>query len=124
MKFDTSILREADIRGIYPTQVSGEFATRLGQVFGTYVLKQDKNTPYKVEDQIIIIYAVIHNLLKEIPVSDVKRFEKDLIEYVNIKYSDLLENISKTGKLEDENSTKLEGAIKEFKDKFLNVVKD
>ena len=40
MKFDTSILREADIRGIYPTQVSGEFANRLGKVFGTYVLKQ------------------------------------------------------------------------------------
>lgn len=42
MKFDTSILREADIRGVYPTQISGEFATRLGQVFGTYVLKQGK----------------------------------------------------------------------------------
>ena len=40
MEFDTSILREADIRGVYPTQVSGEFANRLGKVFGTYVLKQ------------------------------------------------------------------------------------
>lgn len=35
MKFDTSILREADIRGIYPTQISAEFANRLGCVFGT-----------------------------------------------------------------------------------------
>ncbi len=40
MEFDTSILREADIRGVYPTQVSGEFANRLGKVYGTYVLKQ------------------------------------------------------------------------------------
>lgn len=37
MKFDKSILREADIRGIYPHQISGEFATRLGAVFGTYL---------------------------------------------------------------------------------------
>lgn len=39
MKFDESILREADIRGIYPDQVSGEFAHRLGLVFGTYIKK-------------------------------------------------------------------------------------
>lgn len=37
MNFDKSILREADIRGIYPHQISGEFANRLGKVFGTYI---------------------------------------------------------------------------------------
>lgn len=37
MNFDKSILREADIRGIYPHQISGDFAYRLGTVFGTYV---------------------------------------------------------------------------------------
>lgn len=43
MKFDKSILREADIRGIYPHQISGEFATRLGAVFGTYLKSLGKN---------------------------------------------------------------------------------
>ena len=42
MKFDTSVLREADIRGVYPDQINGELAKRLGGVFGTYVLKQGK----------------------------------------------------------------------------------
>lgn len=37
MNFDTSILREADIRGIYPDQINAEFAKRLGCVFGTYI---------------------------------------------------------------------------------------
>lgn len=46
MRFDTSILREADIRGIYPDQVSGEFATRLGAVFGT--IAQNKGKKYAV----------------------------------------------------------------------------
>lgn len=36
MEFNTSILREADIRGVYPDQINGEFAKRLGCVFGTY----------------------------------------------------------------------------------------
>lgn len=37
MKFDTSILREADIRGVYPNQIDGDFANRLGKVFGTFL---------------------------------------------------------------------------------------
>ena len=37
MKFDEGILREADIRGQYPDQINGEFANRLGKVFGTYL---------------------------------------------------------------------------------------
>lgn len=43
MKFDTSILREADIRGNYPNQINSEFAKRLGQVFGTYALSIKKS---------------------------------------------------------------------------------
>ena len=39
MKFDESVLREADIRGKYPDQLNSEFAMRLGKVFGTYVRK-------------------------------------------------------------------------------------
>ena len=42
MNFDTSILREADIRGKYPNQINAEFAYRLGQVFGSLALKKDK----------------------------------------------------------------------------------
>ena len=46
MKFDTSILREADIRGIYPDQIDGDFAMRLGKVFGTFV--RNKKISYVV----------------------------------------------------------------------------
>ena len=42
MNFDTSVLREADIRGIYPHQITGELATRLGCVFGSYVKRLGK----------------------------------------------------------------------------------
>ena len=43
MKFDTSILREADIRGVYPEQINSEFAKRLGCVFGTFAQKKGKS---------------------------------------------------------------------------------
>lgn len=38
MKFNKNILREADIRGIYPDEVNSEFSNMLGKVFGTFVL--------------------------------------------------------------------------------------
>lgn len=44
MKFDKSILREADIRGVYPTQINGLFARRLGSVFGSYVKRLGRDT--------------------------------------------------------------------------------
>lgn len=43
MNFDKSILREADIRGVYPDQINSEFAKRLGCVFGTYAQSVGKS---------------------------------------------------------------------------------
>ena len=42
MKFDTTILREADIRGVYPDQINADFAYRLGLVFGTFALNNNQ----------------------------------------------------------------------------------
>ncbi len=41
---DYNILRENDIRGIYPGQVNEEVANTIGQAFGTYILTKNKNT--------------------------------------------------------------------------------
>lgn len=43
MNFDKSILREADIRGVYGSQITPSFATRLGLVYGSY-LREKKLT--------------------------------------------------------------------------------
>ena len=37
------------------------------------VLKQDQNSPLEVEEQVVIIYAVVHNYLKDIPVEKIKQ---------------------------------------------------
>ena len=55
------------------------------------ILKQNENTPFTVEDQIAIIYAGSKNLLKSVPVNQVKKFEKDYIDYLNAKHRDTLD---------------------------------
>ena len=81
------------------------------------ILKQAQADPFKVEDQIAIIYAGSKNLLKIVPVDKVKEFEADYIEYLNAKHRDTL-NTLKAGKLTDEVIDVLTIAAKEVSAKY------
>ena len=83
------------------------------------VLKQDRNAPVAVELQVAIIYAVVNNFLKEIPVSDISRFEKELFEYLTATKDELLADIRNTGVMTAENEAVLKEAIIACRDKFL-----
>ena len=82
------------------------------------VLCQDRNSPVAVELQVAIIYAVVNNLLSDVAVEDVKRFERELFEHLVASKDDLLATIKDSGKLEPETEDSLRGAILEFKAKF------
>jgi F-type H+-transporting ATPase subunit alpha len=84
------------------------------------VLKQDRNSPVAVELQVAIIFAVVNNLLREIPLSDIRRFEGELFEYLTAAKDQLLKTIRETGVLSDESAEELRSAILYSKDKFLN----
>jgi F-type H+/Na+-transporting ATPase subunit alpha len=81
------------------------------------ILKQAQNDPFTVEDQIAIIYAGSKNLLKDVPVDQVKRFEKDYIDYLNAKHRDTLD-VLKSGKLTPEVTATLEKAAAEISKHF------
>lgn len=83
------------------------------------VLKQPQNSPIPVENQIIIIYAVISNLLKALPVDQLGEFQNELFDYIANTYGDIPQTIRATGKMDDDIKNKLHGAIVEFRDKFL-----
>ncbi|MGB0256762.1 MAG: F0F1 ATP synthase subunit alpha [Flavobacteriaceae bacterium] len=65
------------------------------------ILKQAQNDPFTVEDQTAIIYAGSKNLLRKVPVDQVKAFEKAYIEALNKSHRGVLDTI-KSGKLTDE----------------------
>ena len=86
------------------------------------VLKQDRNSPIAVELQVAIIFAVVNNLLKEIPTEDVHAFEGELFEYLVATKDELLASIRDTGVLSDDRAEELREAIGYCKDKFLNKI--
>ena len=81
------------------------------------ILKQAQNDPFKVEDQVAIIYAGSKNLLRDIPVDRVKEFESEYIRLLNDKHSKILSTI-KQGKLTDEVTSTLEKVCADLVSKF------
>ncbi|MGN2371365.1 F0F1 ATP synthase subunit alpha [Clostridium cagae] len=83
------------------------------------ILKQDQYKPLEVEKQVIILYTAVNDFLSDIKVEDIKKFEKELLEYVDTHYRELGRQIAEEKVLTDEIKAKLEVAIVEFKKIFL-----
>ena len=77
------------------------------------ILKQDLNSPMRVEDQIAIIYCGVEGLLKDVPVNRVKDFEVAYLDYLRSKHADTMEEL-KNGKYGDEQKIVLAAAAKEM----------
>ncbi len=82
------------------------------------LLKQNQHVPIPVEKQVVAIFYGTKGFLETIPVKDVKRFQKEVIEFIEINYSDVLETIRSEKVLSDETVAKLNEIGKEFLAKF------
>ena len=76
------------------------------------VLKQDRNSPVPVGCQVVIIYAVTHGFLDNVPVNEVKQYEKNLYELLHRKYQELLTRFEE-GYYEDCDIEMMEKALNE-----------
>ncbi|MGB5434904.1 MAG: F0F1 ATP synthase subunit alpha [Maribacter sp.] len=81
------------------------------------ILKQAQNDPFKVEDQVAIIYAGSKNLLRDVPVEKVKEFEIDFLQFMNAKHRGVLDSL-KAGKLTDEAIETLTAVCKDLTGKY------
>ena len=65
------------------------------------ILKQLQYTPYSVEKQVAIIYLGTNNLLREVPVKNIKAFEETFLQQMELKLSDVLKEFKKGALPED-----------------------
>jgi len=83
------------------------------------VLKQDQYQQISFEKQVVIIYAATHGYLDSIEVENIKRFEKELIEYIETKKPKLLPTLAERAmideEIEKEMITVMETFVKGFK---------
>jgi F-type H+-transporting ATPase subunit alpha len=82
------------------------------------LLKQSQFEPMPVEQQVASIWAGGNGYLDRIPVEDVRRFEREMLDYLQVEYADVLEHIRTKGDLPESVENRLREALDRFSERF------
>lgn len=82
------------------------------------VLKQPQYKPMRVEEQVIVLFAATRKYLMDIPLTAVKQFEKELLEFIHGKHPEVLEEVLKKAGITKELDAKLKEVVTAFKAGF------
>ena len=83
------------------------------------MLKQPQYSPVLVEHQIIGLYALVKGYMDTIPVADISRFEKELVEYAETNAKTFLKQVREKKMWEDDGEAELKSVIESFKSMFV-----
>jgi len=83
------------------------------------VLKQKPNQPFSFPITIVILYALNHGYLDQIPTPQIPNYENSLREFVSKNETKLLNNIRKEAKLTEEITQELDRVLTAFYDKWI-----
>jgi len=83
------------------------------------VLKQPQYRPLPVEQQVMVIYAIVNRYMSDVETKNIGKFEAGLIDFLSLNYPEIGKGIAETGDMSAENEDKLKKAILEFKASFV-----
>jgi len=117
LKLDLAQFRELEAFASFGSDLDKVSQAQLERGYRlTELLKQGLRSPMPVEEQVIAIFAGTKGYLDDLPVEDVRRFERELLEDFRSRHSDLLDAIRQKGSLPEEDT--LKKAIGSFKERF------
>jgi F-type H+/Na+-transporting ATPase subunit alpha len=88
----------------------------------TEILKQDQYAPLSAEKQVLIIYVATSGGIDGIPVAEVRRFEREFLQFVETNYPSVLKNIAAKKALDDGIKAEVKTALDGFKERFTAAV--
>ena len=113
LRLDLATYRELEAFTQFGSDLDMATQQRLNRGHRTVeILKQGLHSPMDVEKQVVILFALTHGFLDTIPVDDILRYEKELMNYMDLSYPRLLQHIAKTNELPPEEE--LIGALQDF----------
>jgi F-type H+-transporting ATPase subunit alpha len=84
----------------------------------TEVLKQDQYVPLSIEKQVLSIYVATSGSLDNVPVADVRRFEREFLQFAETNYPSVLKNIATKKALDDAIKAEIKIAVDGFQERF------
>ncbi|HEY8533544.1 MAG TPA: F0F1 ATP synthase subunit alpha [Micromonospora sp.] len=85
------------------------------------LLKQPAYSPVPPEEQVVAIWAGTEGKLDDIPVDQIRRFEREFLEYMRLNYRSTLDAIA-AETWDDDIIAKLDEAVGKFKEQFLATI--
>ena len=117
LRLDLAAFRELEAFSQFGSDLDKATQAKLNRGARTVeVLKQDLNKPLTVEKQVMIFYALTRGHLDDIPVADIRRFEGEMLSWLDHNHKELLDQIRTTKGLPEDSA--MAAAIDGFKKTF------
>ncbi|MEC0373301.1 F0F1 ATP synthase subunit alpha [Paenibacillus chibensis] len=119
MKLDLAQYRELQAFSQFGSDLDKSTLARLNRGARLMeILKQGVNQPLQVEQQVASLYTAVRGHLDDIPVGDIRRFEKEFLAFLESNHPEILASIRDTKDLVADNEAALKDAIAKFKRGF------
>ena len=115
VRIDLAQYREMEVF----TQFSSDLdeATTAQLKYGSCLMEQPLCSPLSLHQQVITLCVATHKLMVDVEKKEIKKYQKDLLEYFDNVYPEIGKEIETTKQLSDELVEKIVKAAEEFRDK-------
>jgi F-type H+-transporting ATPase subunit alpha len=121
LKSDLQQFRELEAFAAFGSDLDAVSKAQLDRGYRlTELLKQGVGQPVPVQEQVVVLFAGTRGFLDGIEISDVQRFEAELLEWFRNRHTDLLASVKETGNVDTD---ALEAGVKAFTAQFQSTAK-
>ena len=123
LRLDLAAFRELEAFAQLGTELDAATQQQLDRGYRMVeLLKQPQYEPLHVADQVIVIYAGTKGYFDEVPVPEVQKAEKELLEFISTEHADMRDKLIEVGALTDEVEPALKTALEAFKTRVASAV--
>ena len=107
LKLDQALYRELEAFSKFGGDLDAATKTVIDKgARNVEILKQPQFSPYSVEKQVAIIYLGTNNLVRDVPVKNMQKFEEAFIRDMELKHPEILQEFKK-GQLNEDSLLKM-----------------
>jgi F-type H+-transporting ATPase subunit alpha len=115
LRLDLAQYRELEAFAAFASDLDAATKRQLERGARTVeVLKQPQYAPMPVEQQVMVVYAVTNGFLDEVPVPQIRAWEREFLGYVAARFPQIAETLRSEKVLSRDTEGLLKRAIDEF----------
>jgi F-type H+-transporting ATPase subunit alpha len=119
LRLDLAQFRELESFSQFGAELDKSSQARLNRGAKTVeLLKQAQYHPMSIYEQVVVIFAVSNGYLDEVPDTEVQRFEKNYLSFMQIEGSSFYDRLKKTKAFDPELTQQLHDLTKQFLQRF------